>query len=92
MTYFITIAGAPAGRQRENIQNGQGHSRLGSVPGAHLGDGICPATPPWRPLAQLRCAAIRNALTGAIQPAPRGPPASQPAPAMTTTIERLTDR
>ena len=49
---------------RGNVQNRKGHARLGPVPGAHLGRDL-PDTA-LAALAQLRHAAIRNALCGDI--------------------------
>ena len=76
LTYFITIAGRrwPV---EITFKTGKGHPRLGHVPGQDTGDAIYRHTA-LTALAQLRTAAIRAALTGAVVlPAP---PAGRPTP------------
>jgi SRSO17 transposase len=67
MTYFITIAGRrwPAEETFKTAKDTLGWDQSQ----VRTWDGICRHTA-LAALAQLRCAAIRNALTGAIQPAP----------------------
>ena len=63
---------------RNNVQNGEGRPRLGSVPGPDLGRALRHTA--LTALAQLRTAAVQAALAGA-DVLPAAPPAARNAPA-----------
>ena len=89
MTYFITIACRQVAR-RDDFQDGEGHSRLGPVPGQEIRRDL-PDTA-LTALAQLRTAAIQSALAGAsLLAAPPAAPAAVSEPAISEPADGIAD-